>query len=145
MSNRPSEKENVPFTPSPPSPQKLLDAFQLSPRPPRSPQRSTKCSPRPPVSPRSSPNRSRGHLRSTLNIQPPSLLTKTRAHRVSFAQRDSHHLYTTPLRALPSYSSRPPAFVAARSILKSRTPERVLAPTQDDAAAASVPKANKRE
>ncbi|KAG8746012.1 hypothetical protein FRC10_006351 [Ceratobasidium sp. 414] len=144
MSTRPSEKENVPFTQSPSSPQKLLDAFQLSPRPPRSPQRSTKYSPRPPVSPRSSPNRSRGHLRSTFNIQPPSLLTKTRAHRVSFAQRDSHHLYTTPLRALPSYSSRPPAFVAARSILKSRTPERVVVLDLDEAASL-VPKLHKRE
>ncbi|KAG9125150.1 hypothetical protein FRC07_008788 [Ceratobasidium sp. 392] len=145
MSNRPSEKENVPFTQPPSSPKKLLDAFQLSPRTPRSPQRSIKCSPRPPVSPRSSPNRSRGHLRSTLNLHPPSLLTKARSHRVSFAQRDSHHLYTTPLRALPSYSSRPPAFVAARSILKARTPERVVVPDLDVDEAATVPRLSKRE
>ncbi|QRW05501.1 hypothetical protein RhiLY_04500 [Ceratobasidium sp. AG-Ba] len=142
MSSRPSEKENVPFQSPTSSPKKLLEPFQLSPRVPRSPQQNIKWSPRPPVSPRSSPNRSRTHLRSTLNLHPPSLLTKTRSHRVSFAQRDSHHLYTTPLRALPSYSSRPAAFIASRSILKSRTPERVITLEEE---APPVPKANKRE
>ncbi|KAJ1311252.1 hypothetical protein OPQ81_009750 [Rhizoctonia solani] len=124
MSSRPSEKENVPFTESPTTPKMLREAFQPSPRPPVSPQQ-TKWSPRPPVSPRTSPNRSRGHLRPT-NLHPPSLLTRSRTQRVSFAQKDSHHVYTTPLRPLPSYSSKPPAFVAARSILKSKTPERVV-------------------
>ncbi|CCO29404.1 hypothetical protein BN14_03416 [Rhizoctonia solani AG-1 IB] len=86
-----------------------------------------KWSPRAPVSPRSSPNRSRGHLRPT-NLHPPSLLTRSRTQRVSFAQKDSHHVYTTPLRPLPSYSSKPPAFIASRSILKAKTPERVIVP-----------------
>ncbi|CUA76883.1 Titin [Rhizoctonia solani] len=126
MSSRPSEKENVPFTQSPTSPKVLREAFQPSPRPPMSPQQ-VKWSPRAPVSPRSSPNRSRGHLRPA-NLHPPSLLTRSRTQRVSFAQKDSHHVYTTPLRSLPSYSSKPPAFIAARSILKAKTPERVLVP-----------------
>lgn len=138
MSSRPSEKENVPFAQSPTSPKILREAFQPSPRPPVSPQR-VKWSPRAPVSPRSSPNRSRGHLRPS-NLHPPSLLSKPRTQRVSFAQKDSHHLYTTPLRALPSYSSRPPLFVAARSILKSKTPERVVLPQQQE-----VPKPRGRE
>ncbi|KDN49972.1 hypothetical protein RSAG8_01308, partial [Rhizoctonia solani AG-8 WAC10335] len=126
MSSRPSEKENVPFTQSPASPKVLREPFQLSPRPPVSPQQ-VKWSPRAPASPRSSPNRSRGHLRPA-NLHPPSLLTRSRTQRVSFAQKDSHHVYTTPLRALPSYSSKPSAFVAARSILKAKTPERVVVP-----------------
>ncbi|CAE6458011.1 unnamed protein product [Rhizoctonia solani] len=126
MSSRPSEKENVPFTQSPTTPKVLREAFQPSPRPPVSPKQ-IKWSPRAPVSPRSSPNRSRGHLRPA-NLHPPSLLTRLRTQRVSFAQKDSHHVYTTPLRALPSYSSKPPAFVAARSILKAKTPERVVVP-----------------
>ncbi|CAE6395735.1 unnamed protein product [Rhizoctonia solani] len=124
MSSRPSEKENVPFTQSPASPKVLREAFQPSPRPPVSPKQ-IRWSPRPPVSPRSSPNRSRGHLRPA-NLHPPSLLTRSRTQRVSFAQKDSHHVYTTPLRALPSYSSKPPAFIASRSILKAKTPERVI-------------------
>ncbi|CAE6528641.1 unnamed protein product [Rhizoctonia solani] len=126
MSSRPSEKENVPFTQSPTSPKVLREAFQPSPRPPMSPQQ-VRWSPRAPASPRSSPNRSRGHLRPA-NLHPPSLLTRSRTQRVSFAQKDSHHVYTTPLRSLPSYSSKPPGFIAARSILKAKTPERVVVP-----------------
>ncbi|KAF8761915.1 hypothetical protein RHS01_00819 [Rhizoctonia solani] len=100
-----------------------------------------KWSPRSPASPRSSPNRSRGHLRPT-NLHPPSLLTRSRTQRVSFAQKDSHHVYTTPLRALPSYSSKPQAFIASRSILKAKTPERVVVL---EAAAPEAPPQHGRE
>ncbi|KAF8679558.1 hypothetical protein RHS04_04422 [Rhizoctonia solani] len=140
MSSRPYEKENVPFAQSPASPKVLREAFQPSPRPPVSPQQ-IKWSPRSPASPRSSPNRSRGHLRPT-NLHPPSLLTRSRTQRVSFAQKDSHHVYTTPLRALPSYSSKPQAFIASRSILKAKTPERVVVL---EAAAPEAPPQHGRE